>query len=83
MRDSGLPNCVHIGDDIEDSHNYSSWVASLSVVRYQMVEANETPGSPSGQFMRGPGVEPGSLRWQRKILPINQPRLGLIILRDI
>ena len=25
--------------------------------------------------MRGPGVEPGSPRWQRDILPINHPRM--------
>ena len=25
--------------------------------------------------MRGPGIEPGSLRWQRNILPINYPRI--------
>lgn len=32
-------------------------------------------GNPEGEIpMRGPGIEPGSLRWQRNILPINYPR---------
>jgi hypothetical protein len=27
-------------------------------------------------LLRGPGIEPGAHRWQRWILPLNQPRLN-------